>query len=187
LYFSSSYDHLGGDRIIVARTSRSSDEALDESSLDSAQLRAVLANYSRVRRPNLAVAATAVFRAEKILTAKMGTALDALELSPDRYEILALLNYTRGGRMSLKDLGNAALRHPATTTYTADVLEKRGLIKREPDPRDRRGVLARITPAGRDLVRRAAKLLELIDWGLDELSDEEAAVVARVLSRLHPA
>ena len=171
----------------MARASRSSDGLLDESSLDSAQLRGVLTNYSKARRPNLAVAATAVFRAEKILTAKMGTALNALELSPDRYEILALLTYTRGGRMSLKDLGNAVLRHPATTTYTADVLEKRGLIEREPDPRDRRGVLARITPAGRDLVRRAAKVLELIDWGLDELSDEEAAVVARVLSRLHPA
>jgi hypothetical protein len=117
--------------------------------LDSTQLRGVLTNYSKARRPNLAVAATAVFRAEKILTAKMGTALNALELSPDRYEILALLTYTRGGRMSLKDLGNAVLRH--------------------------------------DLVRRAAKVLERIDWGMDELSDEEAAVVARVLSRLHPA
>jgi DNA-binding MarR family transcriptional regulator len=163
------------------------DGALDDESLDSPRLREVLIHYSSVRRPAHVVAASATFRADKIVTAKMATALDTLKLTPDRYEILGLLTHTPGGRSSLKELGQAVLSHPATTTYTVDILEKRGLIKRRPDPKDRRGVLAQVTPAGRDLVRRATKMLELIDWGMGELSDEDAATVARVLSRLHPA
>lgn len=161
-------------------------DSLDES-LDSARLKEVYGHYRGVRRPAHVVAASAVFRADKIVTAKMSAALSSLELSPDRYEILGLLSNTRGGRMSLKDLGRAVLSHPATTTYTVDSLEKRGLIERKPDPKDRRGVLAQVTPSGRDLVRRATKMLELIEWGMGELSDEEAAVIARVLSRLHPS
>jgi len=155
--------------------------------LESARLKEVYQHYKGVRRPGHVVAASAVFRADKIVTAKMGAALNSLDLSPDRYEILGLLANTRGGRISLKDLGKAVLSHPATTTYTVDSLEKRGLIERKPDPKDRRGVLAQVTPSGRDLVRRATKMLELIEWGVGELTDEEAATIARLLSKLHPS
>jgi len=89
--------------------------------------------------------------------------------------------------MSLSDLGRAVLLHPATTTYTVDTLEKRGFVKREPDPRDRRGVLAKVTPAGREIVKKATKLLEGIDWGLGELDDADAQTLAITLSRLHPS
>jgi DNA-binding MarR family transcriptional regulator len=68
-----------------------------------------------------------------------------------------------------------------------DTLEKRGLIKRQSDPRDRRGVLAQVTQAGRELVRKATKMLEGIDWGVGELTDGEAVAVSRALSRLHPS
>jgi DNA-binding MarR family transcriptional regulator len=158
-----------------------------QESLDSARLKEVYEHYKGVRRPAHVVAASAVFRADKIVTSKMSAALNSLDLSPDRYEILGLLSNTRGGRMSLKDLGRAVLSHPATTTYTVDSLEKRGLIERKPDPKDRRGVQAQVTPAGRDLVRRATKMLELIEWGMGDVTDEEAAVIARLLSKLHPS
>lgn len=178
-------------RKLVAKANKaddpSADAALDESMLDSERLRQVLKHYGSLRRPGHVVAASAVIRADKIITAKMATALGALDLNPDRYEILGLLTNTPGGRMSLKELGHAVLSHPATTTYTVDILEKRGLIQRKPDPKDRRGVLAQVTPAGRELVRRATKMLELIEWGMSEFSDEEAAVIARVLSRIHPS
>jgi DNA-binding MarR family transcriptional regulator len=110
-----------------------------------------------------------------------------LDLAPDRYQVLGLLANAEGGKMSLSDLSRAVLIHPATTTYTVDTLEKRGLIKRQSDPKDRRGVLAQVTPAGRELVKKATKLLEGIDWGIGEVTDEDAATVARVLSTLHPS
>jgi DNA-binding MarR family transcriptional regulator len=155
--------------------------------LDAPFLRNVLANLGDARMPNHVVAATAVFRAEKIIKAKMAAALADLDLAPDRYQVLALLAAADGGKMSLSDLSRAVLIHPATTTYTVDTLEKRGLIKRQSDPKDRRGVLAQVTPAGRELVRKATKLLEATDWGIGEITDEDAAAVSRVLSRLHPS
>lgn len=45
-------------------------------------------HYKSVRQPAHVVAASAVFRADPIVTARMSAALDSLELSPDRYEIL---------------------------------------------------------------------------------------------------
>ena len=155
--------------------------------LDSQQLREVLNHFMDTARPPLVVAASAIFRANKIVYAKMAAALSTLDLAPDRYQVLGLLANSTGGKMSLSDLGRAVLLHPATTTYTVDTLEKRGLVKREPDPRDRRGVLAKVTPAGRDIVKKATKLLESIDWGLGELDDSDAEVLALTLSRLHPS
>lgn len=169
----------------AANSTRSQTLAPEE--LDSPFLRNVLANNTGAKLPNHVVAATAVFRAEKIIKAKMATALAPLDLAPDRYQVLALLAVADGGRMSLSELSRAVLIHPATTTYTVDTLEKRGLVKRRSDPQDRRGVLAEITPAGRDQVRKGTKLLGSIDWGVGEFSDTDAATAARVLSRLHPS
>jgi DNA-binding MarR family transcriptional regulator len=161
--------------------------ALDANTLEAPFLRNVLANLGDARMPNHVVAATAIFRAEKIVKAKMAAALADLDLAPDRFQVLGLLAAAEGGKMSLSDLSRAVLIHPATTTYTVDTLEKRGLIKRKSDPRDRRGVLAQVTPAGRELVRKATKMLEGIDWGVGELTDDEAVSVAQALSRLHPS
>lgn len=164
-----------------------SGNALKESALESARLREVLNNFSSADRPAHVVAAVAIFRADKILTVKMRAALAPYSLTPERYELLGVLQHASGGRMSLKNLGLATLLHPATTTYTVDALEERGFVKRTPDPKDRRGVLAQITPAGRDIVRRCVKALEHIDWGMAELNTEDAAMVAQILSRLEPS
>lgn len=171
----------------TAASSSTASDKLTPEDLEAPLLRNVLTNLGDARMPNHVVAATAVFRAEKIIKAKMAAALSSLDLAPDRYQVLGLLAAAEGGKMSLSDLSRAVLIHPATTTYTVDTLEKRGLIKRQSDPRDRRGVLAQVTPAGRELVRKATKALESIDWGVGELTDEDAAAVARVLSRLHPS
>jgi DNA-binding MarR family transcriptional regulator len=170
------------------RTAASStSNKLDPESLESPFLRNVLTHLGDAHMPNHVVAATAVFRAEKIIKTKMAAALSDLDLAPDRYQVLALLVAAEGGKMSLSDVSRAALLHPATTTYTVDTLEKRGLIKRQSDPKDRRGVLAQVTPAGREVVRKATKRLKSIEWGIGEISDDDAATVARVLSRLHPS
>jgi DNA-binding MarR family transcriptional regulator len=155
--------------------------------LDSPRLRQVHEHFGAVRSPRRVVATSAVFRANKILTARFDTVLGALDLTTARYELLGLLDNTEGGKLSLGELGRTTLHHPATMTYTVDGLEKRGLISRQPDPRDRRAVLAVITPEGRQLVRRATKLLDEHDWGLSELSEEEATTLAVLLSGVHPA
>jgi DNA-binding MarR family transcriptional regulator len=161
--------------------------AADLDELGSARLRQVQDHFGHVNSPRRMLGATAIFRANKLVTARMEAVLARLDLTTTRYELLGLLDNSEGGRLSLGQLGRTTLYHPATMTYTIDGLEKRKLIKRESDPNDRRAVLAAITPAGRKKVRDATKALEAIDWGLADLSEEDATAMAMILSRIEPA
>ncbi|MGA8210796.1 MAG: MarR family winged helix-turn-helix transcriptional regulator [Nocardioidaceae bacterium] len=73
-----------------------------------------------------------------------------------------------------------------TMTNRVDGLERRGLVRRLPDPRDRRGVLVRLTEAGSTAVDGAmASLLErerglLAD--LDGAQQKELAGLLRILT-----
>ena len=72
-----------------------------------------------------------------------------------------------------------------TMTNRVDRLVKRGLVTRESDPRDGRGVLVAITPDGLDLVDAAmASLLELEQGLLGGWSEAERTLLAAMLRRL---
>ncbi|GAA3531701.1 MarR family winged helix-turn-helix transcriptional regulator [Nocardioides daeguensis] len=72
-----------------------------------------------------------------------------------------------------------------TMTNRVDRLTTRGLVERHPDPTDRRGVLVRLTPDGKDAVDGAfAALLEAERELLSGLSAEDQAVLAGLLRRL---
>jgi DNA-binding MarR family transcriptional regulator len=72
-----------------------------------------------------------------------------------------------------------------TMTNRVDRLEGRGLVERLPDPRDRRGVLVRLTARGRETVDGAlAGLLELERPLLGALGDEERDQLAGLLRKL---
>jgi DNA-binding MarR family transcriptional regulator len=45
--------------------------------------------------------------------------------------------------------------HPTSVTNIIDRLERQQLVVRRPNPRDGRGTLAEITPAGREVMHRA--------------------------------
>jgi DNA-binding MarR family transcriptional regulator len=146
----------------------------------------VLDNHSYLAHPAQVLAGTAIVRANKILSARMETALAPLNLPPQRFEVLELLHNAEGGRMTLRDLGRTALYHPATVGYTIDALEKRGLVRRVPDPNDGRAVLAEITDEGHELTEKGNALMESVNFAVGELTDEDAASVAIILSRLRP-
>lgn len=78
-----------------------------------------------------------------------------------------------------------------TMTNRVDRLERRGLVRRSPDPSDRRGVIVALTPAGREAVDAA--LADLLDDERDLLRDLDAAdqvtlggLLRRVNSPLEP-
>ena len=60
-----------------------------------------------------------------------------------------------------------------TMTNRVDRLASRGLVERHPAPKDRRGVLVRLTPAGRDAV----------DAAMTELLEHEHAILAHLPGR----
>lgn len=109
---------------------------------------------------------TSIMRANQIVLARLDEALRPLGLTFARYEALTLLSFTKTGRLPMAKIGDRLMVHPASVTHTIDRLERDGLVRREPDPRDRRGRLAVLTPAGRKLARKAAKAVGDVQFGL---------------------
>jgi DNA-binding MarR family transcriptional regulator len=64
---------------------------------------------------------------------------------------LTLLDADPG--LSLGDLAGRMYAHPSTVSGIMDRLVSRGWVRRETDPRDRRGIRLSLTPAGRRLLR----------------------------------
>jgi DNA-binding MarR family transcriptional regulator len=72
-----------------------------------------------------------------------------------------------------------------TMTNRVDRLASRGLVERHPDPSDRRGVLVRLTPDGKDAVDGSfTGLLEAERELLADLSASDQKVLAGLLRRL---
>lgn len=69
---------------------------------------------------------------------------------------------------------------------TAQDLERLGYLRREPDPRDRRGVVVRLTANGMRLIEDSVSALDALDDGLrEQLGADEFAVLERVARRLY--
>ena len=77
-------------------------------------------------------------------------------LQPGEFDVLATLR--RSGEpfaLTPTALYEATMVTSGAMTARLDRLEKAGFISRAPHPEDRRGVLVRLTAAGRDLIDRA--------------------------------
>ena len=86
--------------------------------------------------------------AKKLRQLQRDTTAEA-DLTPAQYSILTLLR-ERDDR-PFKELAAAHHSSPATITGIVDVMEKKGLVTRQPNPDDRRSLLARLTAEGRAL------------------------------------
>ncbi|MPV88512.1 MarR family transcriptional regulator, partial [Georgenia ruanii] len=83
-------------------------------------------------------AVTSVMRAQQLMLARIDQALRPHGLSFARYEMLRLLAFTREGRLPMASATARLQVHPASVTNTVDRLERDGLVRREPHPRDGR-------------------------------------------------
>ncbi len=89
------------------------------------------------------------------------------------------------GRLSPGRLLKVLMLSSAGITSRLDRLERRGLVRRVPDPDDRRGVLVELTGTGEELVDAAvAANAESQRRMLSGLSREEVAELARLLRKL---
>ena len=91
-------------------------------------------------------AVTSIMRAQQILLAGLDGLLRPYGLTFARYEALVLLAFSRTGALPLRVIGERLMVHPTSVTNTVDRLERDGLVRRRPNPRDGRGTLAEITP-----------------------------------------
>lgn len=81
------------------------------------------------------------------LSRRLVPLLKAEELSPTQYNVLRILRGAPEG-LTCGEIGQRMITRDPDITRLLDRLEKRGLIARWRDVKDRRIVLARITPEG---------------------------------------
>jgi len=92
-------------------------------------------------------------RTTDILSRRVSEVLKAQELSPNQYNVLRILRGSPEGLPS-GEIGNRMITRDPDITRLLDRLEKRGLIRRSREARDRRLVMAGITSEGLDLLGR---------------------------------
>jgi DNA-binding MarR family transcriptional regulator len=89
------------------------------------------------------------------LARRLEPVLRAAEISPTQYNVLRILRGAPEG-LACSEIGNRMISRDPDITRLLDRLEKRGLVSRCRERRDRRMVLTRISEAG-------LKLLEQLD------------------------
>lgn len=103
-------------------------------------------------------------------------------LSLSAYEVLLLLAEAPQGRLRMSELAESSLLSLSGTTRLVDRLVGAGHVERERCAEDRRGLWARLTPAGADLFRRAREthLRGIRERFLSRLSDAQLTALAEV-------
>lgn len=150
----------------------------------------VIADAWARERPDLDVAPLQVLsrvtRLAQHLDTARGLAFTSHQLESWEFDVLAALR--RSGApyaLSPGQLAAQTLVTSGTITNRVDRLEARGLVRREPDPNDRRGVRVLLTADGQARVDGAiADLLDSEREILSGITSEESAMLARVLRQL---
>ena len=101
-----------------------------------------------------------------------------------RFQILRRLQLAPRGSHRMTDLADAIVFSRSGLTYQAGLLEKAGLVVRNPSPDDERGVTIAITDAGRALVDAVMPGHEAVVGRLlfDRLSQDDARALTDLLT-----
>jgi DNA-binding MarR family transcriptional regulator len=102
------------------------------------------------------------------------------------YEVLLRLADQPGRRMRMSAIAGSMVLSQGGTTRLVERLERRGLVRREPCPEDRRGAYAVLTEDGEAVLRAARRthLAGVRDHFLRHLSAEEMDTIAAAWARL---
>ncbi|MHA6758283.1 MarR family winged helix-turn-helix transcriptional regulator [Streptacidiphilus sp. PAMC 29251] len=131
--------------------------------------------------PDKFTAMVALLRTHQAMCAALDSTLRAHGLTRTGYLLMTTLMLSREGTRPLGQLSRHLMIHPTTVTLALDQLEKRGLLRRQPHPTDRRTILATLTPAGQELLDQATASLAGSGYGLAGVSDALSLQVTDVL------
>jgi DNA-binding MarR family transcriptional regulator len=126
-------------------------------------------------------AVTSIMRVQQILLGELDGRLRPYGLTFARYEALVLLSFSRTDSLPLRLIGERLMVHPTSVTNTINRLERQELVVRRPNPDDRRGTLAEITLAGREVVRLATADLMAAGFGMTGYDDQQLDDMFRLL------
>ena len=97
-------------------------------------------------------AAVALQRTADRLQWRLSEMLKTFGLSPTQYNALRILRGAGHQGRSCSEIAERMINHDPDITRLVDRLERRGLVARSREGRDRRVITTRITPAGLDLL-----------------------------------
>jgi DNA-binding MarR family transcriptional regulator len=149
----------------------------------------ILAQWQR-ERPELDASPMAVMgrmaRLAKHLDRSIQATVSEFELNPGEFDVLATLR--RSGypyQLSPTDLFNALMVSSGTMTHRLDCLEQADLVKRIPDPSDRRGMLIQLTKKGFKVIEKAVEAHVANGHRLlNGLKEAERKALAQLLRKL---
>ncbi|HLT21172.1 MAG TPA: MarR family transcriptional regulator [Thermomicrobiales bacterium] len=102
------------------------------------------------------------------------------------YDVLIRLYESPGRRLRMHELAREVVMARSTLTRTVDRLEAAGLLRREPDPEDRRGAYAVLTEEGLEAMREAWPVYgrSIVESFALHISEDEARTLADVFQRI---
>jgi len=105
------------------------------------------------------------------------------------YDVLVQLAEAPDNRLRMSELAEAVLLSRSGLTRLVDRLQKDGLVERQPDPGDARGMYTVLTGKGRDSLRDASRvhLAGVSDLVLTRLSEAELRQLQALMVKLDPA
>ncbi|WP_026623010.1 MarR family transcriptional regulator, organic hydroperoxide resistance regulator [Ensifer sp. WSM1721] len=125
----------------------------------------------------------AVARACQLMQQTLARALAHLDIKPPHLDIL--INLYRFEGITQQELARKLLVGRSNMSMLLPQLEKRGLIERRGDERDKRILRLFLTPGGRTLTEEAMEIqTALIDKSLAADTIEECMVIAQSMERL---
>ncbi len=125
----------------------------------------------------------AVARACHAVERALGAGLAPLDLKPAQLDVL--MNLYRHPGMSQHDLARKLLVGRSNITMLLPQLEKRGIVRREGDPRDKRILRLALTDAGTALLMEALKIYTaLIELAMAGSSPAQCDVIGDQMRRI---
>lgn len=98
-----------------------------------------------------------LFRAQVAVMRRLQSGPAFKELAVNEYDVLFTLSRCPSGWLRLNELNDNVLLSQSSLSRLVERLEKRGLLERMPAPQDGRGVLLKLTDAGRDLQKQIGR------------------------------
>jgi len=107
-----------------------------------------------------------ILHAAEALQRQVTELLKTADLSLAQYNVLRILRGAAPGELACGEIGERLIRFDPDITRLVDRLDRRGLIERMRDTRDRRVVKTRIT-------RKGLELLATLDDPMDQLHERQ--------------
>ncbi|TCK64114.1 MarR family winged helix-turn-helix transcriptional regulator [Curtobacterium sp. PhB136] len=131
----------------------------------------------------------ALFRAQVTVMRNLNTEFPGGEISFNEYDVCFNLSTQPGRRCRMRDLTGHLLLTQPSVSRLVDRLAARGIVEKQPDPTDARGVIVALTAHGFDVyravaVQHAASIAAQVSAGL---SDSELRTLTELCTKLRVA